>query len=140
MKLTQTLLLAALAAPAAPALALAGDVVIIVNKANDNNVDKGLVVKIYLGESKSWGNGSAVAACDLPDDNPERAGFASQVVGRTPANMKALWAQNLFAGKAIPPKQYGSDDAVKKAVAANKNAIGYIKASSADDSVKVVVK
>jgi len=33
-----------------------------------------------------------------------------------------------------------SDEDVKKAVAANKGAIGYIKASSADDTVKVVLK
>jgi ABC-type phosphate transport system substrate-binding protein len=138
MKNLQTLLLAVLAASAAPALA--GDLVVIVNKGNDNAIDKGLVVKIYTGESKSWGNGGAIAPCDLPDDNPERAEFANDVVGKTPANMKALWAQNVFAGKAVPPKQFGSDDDVKKAVAANKNAIGYIKASSADDTVKVVVK
>jgi len=39
------------------------------------------------------------------------------------------------------PKALPSDDDVKKAVSANnKNAIGYINASSADETVKVVVK
>jgi hypothetical protein len=46
----------------------------------------------------------------------------------------------VFSGKALPPKQMGSDDEMKKFVASNKGAIGYIKASSLDDSVKAVVK
>lgn len=119
---------------------LAGDMVVIVNKANDNAIDKNLVMKVYAGESKSWANGGAIAAFDLPEDNAARSAFASEVMGKTVANMKALWAQNVFAGKAVPPKVLPSDDEVKKTVAANKGAIGYIKAGAADDSVKVVVK
>ena len=61
-------------------------------------------------------------------------------MGKSLGNMKSLWAQNVFAGKAVPPKVLPSDDEVKKTVAANKNAIGYIKASAADDTVKVIVK
>ena len=137
MKTIHTLLLAA-AFAAGPALA--GDVVVIVNKANDNAVDKNLVLKIYSGESKAWANGGAIAAFDLPEDNPSRAAFASEVMGKNLGNLKSLWAQNVFAGKAVPPKVVPSDDEVKKTVAANKGAIGYIKASAADDSVKVVVK
>jgi len=130
-----TALLLTLGAPA-----WAGDVVVIVNKANDNTVDKALVAKIYVGESKVWGNGGAITAYDLPEDNPARASFANEVVGKAPAALKSLWTQNTFTGKAVPPKSAASDEDVKKAVIANKNAIGYIKAASADDSVKVVVK
>jgi len=97
-------------------------------------------MKIYSGESKSWANGGAVAAFDLPEDNPARAAFATDVMGKNLGNMKSLWAQNVFAGKAVPPKVVASDDEMKKTVAANKSAIGYIKASAVDDSVKVVAK
>lgn len=120
--------------------AQAGDVVVIVNKANDNAVDKALVAKIYIGESKVWSNGGTINALDLPEDNPARAAFDNDIVGKSPSSLKSLWTQNVFTGKAVPPKSAASDDDVKKAVAANKNAIGYIKASSADDTVKVVVK
>jgi ABC-type phosphate transport system substrate-binding protein len=137
MKAFHTLLLAT-ALVAGPALA--GDIVVIVNKANENTIDKNLVMKIYSGESKAWANGGAIAAFDLPEDNPARAAFAADVMGKNLGNMKSLWAQNVFTGKAVPPKVAPSDDEVKKTVAANKGAIGYIKASAADDSVKVVVK
>jgi len=129
-----------LALLAAAGLAQAGDVVVIVNKANDNSVDKTLVAKIYTGESKVWANGGSISAIDLTDDNPGRASFANDFVGKSPGSLKSLWTQNVFTGKAVPPKAMASDEDVKKAVAANKGAIGYIKASSADDTVKVVLK
>lgn len=138
MKAIKLLTLIALWSSAVPALA--GDWVVIVNKGNDNSVDKALVAKIYVGESKVWANGGSITAFDLPDDNPMRAAFAIEVVGKSPGSLKTLWTQNTFTGKAVPPKVAASDDDMKKAVIANRNAIGYIKASSADDTVKVVVK
>ena len=54
--------------------------------------------------------------------------------------MKIIWAKNTFTGRALPPKVIDGDDAVKKAVAGNKDAIGYIGKSSADGTVKVILK
>jgi hypothetical protein len=76
----------------------------------------------------------------LPEDNPVRASFSTDVLGKSVGNVKAVWAQLVFSGRALPPKQAASDDEVKKLVAANKSAIGYVKASSVDDSVKAVIK
>lgn len=118
--------------------ALAGDYVIITNKANTNAVDKDFVAKIYRGEAKVWPNGDSVAAYDLPDENAARVAFDQEVAGKSVSQMKALWGQLIFSGKAVPPKKMESDDEVKKAVAANKGAVGYVSASSADGSVKAI--
>ncbi|MBI3902944.1 MAG: substrate-binding domain-containing protein [Nitrosomonadales bacterium] len=118
--------------------AMAGDYVIITNKANANEVDKSVVARIYKGEAKSWANGDSVVAYDLPEDNPARVAFDQDVAGKSISQMKALWGQLVFSGKAVPPKKAESDDEVKKAVASNKAAVGYISAASADGSVKVV--
>ena len=123
-----------------PALAFADGVVVIVNKANTNPVDQALVAKIYRGEVKSWAAGGAIAAFDLPEDNLLREDFDSGIVGKSEASLKTLWSQNVFSGKAAPPHVAASDDEVKKAVAANKNAIGYIQSRSLDDSVKAVIR
>jgi ABC-type phosphate transport system substrate-binding protein len=131
-------ILLALSHTAAPAWA--GDFAVIVNKDNTGPVDKDMIVKIYSGELKSWKNGAAILAVDLPESNPVRASFATEVLGKTVANIKALWAQMIFSGQALPPKQASSDDEVKKLVSANKGGIGYIKASDVDDSVRVVLK
>lgn len=119
---------------------LAADVVVIVNKGNTNAVDKALVAKIYTGDTKNWPDGGPVFATDQGDASPVRADFYTSILGKTAANMKALWAQNIFSGNALPPKVVDADVEVKKVVSTNKNAIGYIKAASVDDTVKVVVK
>jgi ABC-type phosphate transport system substrate-binding protein len=119
--------------------ALAGDLVVIVNKENNNNIDRALIQKIYLGTATRWPAGGVVSLLDLPDDSPAAAQFASKVLGKSVGTVKDIWAQNLFTGKATPPKVHGSEDTIRKIVARNKNAIGYIKASSVDNSVKVVL-
>ncbi len=118
----------------------AGDFVVIINKANTSSIDKAAVLGVFTGQKKSWDDGQAAMPVDLPEDSPVRASFSSEILGKTVANLKALWAQMVFSGKALPPRTAASDDDVKKLVSANKGAIGYIKASSADDSVKVALK
>jgi ABC-type phosphate transport system substrate-binding protein len=123
-----------------PGTAFSGDFVVIVNKASTATVDKATVAKIYQGELKSWPDGTPAAAVDLPEDNPLRASFSTEVVGKSVANIKALWAQLVFSGKALPPKMVASDEDVKKAVSGAKGGVGYIKASAIDDTVKVAFK
>ena len=48
-------------------------------------------------------------------------------------------ALNARASKGSAPKSYSSDAAVKKAVAADPTAIGYIDKGSVDDTVKVLL-
>jgi hypothetical protein len=98
------------------------------------------VAKAFSGEARSWPDGGTVTLFDLGDDNPTRAAFYSTFVGRSAAQVKAAWAQLVFSGKATPPKVVDGDAEVKKAVAANKLAVGYIKPSSVDDTVKVLLR
>ncbi|MFN7642075.1 MAG: hypothetical protein ACK5PW_03135 [Burkholderiales bacterium] len=120
--------------------ALANDVVVIGNKDNAGAVDKAFIAKAFTGEARSWPDGGAVTLYDQGDDNPTRTAFYATFVGRSAAQVKAAWAQLVFSGKATPPKVVDGDAEVKKAVAANKLAVGYIKPSSVDDTVKVLLK
>ena len=136
--LTYLFVLCAGAASSLPAWA--GDVVVIGNKGNPNAVDKAFVIKVYTGQTKTWADGGPVFAIDQGVDSAIRADFYSSILGKSSANMKAVWAQNIFSGKGLPPKIVDPDTEVKRTVGANQNAIGYIKASSVDDTVKVLVK
>jgi ABC-type phosphate transport system substrate-binding protein len=120
--------------------AVAGDFVVIVNKENTFKVDGTVVARIYTGEKKIWEDGTPVMAIDLPESSPARVDFSTGLLKRTVVALKSLWAQMVFAGKALPPKVVSSDDDVKKVVSANKGAIGYVKASSVDKSVKVAIR
>lgn len=117
--------------------AQADDVVVIVNKGNTNPIDHALVIKIYTGATRGWPDGTPIFALDQDDDSPIRADFYANVLGKSRAIVKAIWAQNIFAGKGLPPKIANPDAEMKKLVSSNKSSIGYIRASSVDDSVKV---
>ena len=133
-------ILIALAAALLALPATAGDFAVIVNKANASTVDSAAVVKIYTGERKIWDDGTPVMALDLPESSAVRADFCSEVLKKTVGALKSLWAQMVFSGKGLPPKVVSSDDDVKKVVSANKGAIGYVKASSVDESVRVAIR
>lgn len=125
----------------AAGLACANDVVVIGNKDNAaTDVDKAFVAKAFTGDARSWPGGGAMVLIDQAEDSAARTAFYGKVVGKSAGNVKAMWAQLVFSGKAVPPKVIDGDAEVKKAVAANKNAIGYISAGAVDDSVKVLVK
>lgn len=121
------------------AAAYAMDLAVIVNKNNGNEVTKDMVEKIYKGDLISWSAGGAIVPLDQPEDSEERASFCSTLLGKSVSKMKALWTMKLFSGKATPPKVVNSDAEMTNLVATNKNAIGYIKASSLDNSVKAVL-
>jgi ABC-type phosphate transport system substrate-binding protein len=130
MKSIMTAVLAALTVSAAPAFA---EVVVVVNAANGEAVSKDTIASVYLGKS------TAFTPIDQADGSPLRNEFYKKVTDKEAAQAKALWSKLVFTGKATPPKEVASSADVKKAIAANPKAIGYIEKSAVDASVKVVL-
>ena len=93
---------------------------------------------IFLGKSNTLPSGATAAPTDLPDSAATRELFYTKVTGKSTAQVKAAWSRLVFSGKATPPKELASSAEVKKFVAANPDAIGYIEKSAVDSSVKVV--
>jgi ABC-type phosphate transport system substrate-binding protein len=122
------------------AAAHADDVVVIVHKDNTSQIDAAYVAQIYTGTLKGWPDGTPVFALDQMEDTPARRQFYTQIVGKSAAAMKAIWSQNIFAGKGLPPKVASPDAEMKRLVATNRNAIGYVLATQADASVRVIGK
>jgi len=113
--------------------ALAQSVAVIVNPKNASAVSAEQISNIFLGKSND------LAGVDLPDGNAVREAFYHKVTGKDGAQLKAYWAKLVFTGKAQPLKEMASDADVKKYVASNANAIGYIDKGAVDGSVKVVL-
>ena len=128
----------------ASALCLAGlaqaQVAVIVNpKSATATMTAEQVSAIFLGKSNTLPSGAAAMAADLPDSAPAREQFYSKVTGKQAAQVKAAWSRLVFSGKATPPKELATAADVKKFVAANPDAIGYIEKSAVDATVKVVL-
>ena len=118
----------------------ADDVVVIVNKGNANSVDSDFVRRIYTGALKGWPDGSPVLALDQSEGTEAREQFSNTVLRKNMANLKAIWSQNIFTGKGLPPRLASPDAEMKRIVAAEPRAIGYIWRSQLDDSVKAITK
>ena len=94
---------------------------------------------IFMGKSATLPTGQTAVPADLPEANAARDQFYSKAAGKSPSQVKATWARLTFSGKATPPKEVGTAADVKKHVAANVDAIGYIEKSAVDSTVKVVL-
>ena len=114
------------------------EVVVITNLENANVIDRAYVVKVYTGAVKGWPDGSPIFVLDYGQDSELRKIFYSRFIGKSPAAMRAIWSQNIFTGKAMPPRVTQEDSEMKRIVAGNRNAIGYIRASQIDRTVKVI--
>ncbi|MCV2359738.1 hypothetical protein LNV08_12225 [Paucibacter sp. TC2R-5] len=126
------------------ALCLSGmaqaQVAVIVNsKSPTATMTADQVSAIFLGKSNTLPSGAAAMAADLPESAAAREQFYSKVTGKQAAQVKAAWSRLVFSGKATPPKELATAADVKKYVAANADAIGYIEKSAVDGSVKVVL-
>jgi ABC-type phosphate transport system substrate-binding protein len=114
------------------ASARAEDIVVIVNPASAP-ISKEQIADIYLARSSAWTPIDQTAGSSIYTE------FYKKATGRDVAQVKAIWSKVLFTGRGVPPKQLLDSAAVKKAVAANPKAVGYIEKSAVDGSVKVVM-
>jgi ABC-type phosphate transport system substrate-binding protein len=110
----------------------AEDIVVIVNPAA-KPVSKEQIVDAYLGRS------AELMPVDQTVGSAIYTEFYKKATGRDVAQIKAIWSRILFTGRGQPPKQLPDSAAVKKIVAANPNAVGYIEKSAVDATVKVVL-
>ncbi|WP_229219909.1 hypothetical protein [Rugamonas fusca] len=121
------LLLAAMAAPAR------AELVIIVNPQN-------AATRMFPSQAAQFFLGGSVlfTPIEQPEGSAIRAEFDKKVLEKTPAQVEAIWSKIVFTAKGKPPKECKSSAEVKKAVAENVNAIGYIEKAAVDETVKVI--
>lgn len=96
------------------------------------------LVDIFLGKLNRLPNGQLAMPIDQAEDSPAREEFYERYAGKSPAQVKAHWAKVIFTGRGQPPVTAPGPAEVKKQLAENPNAIGYIDRKAVDDSVRVV--
>jgi ABC-type phosphate transport system substrate-binding protein len=110
----------------------AAELVVIANPAAAA-LTKEQVADVFLGKS------TAFTPVDQTESSPIYADFYKKATGRDVAQVRSTWSRLVFSGKGQAPKQLPDSAAVKKAVASDPKAIGYIEKSSVDGSVKAVL-
>jgi ABC-type phosphate transport system substrate-binding protein len=102
-------------------------------------LSKNQVVDIFLGKTSRFPDGSPAVPIDQVEASAARDEFYASFVGKSPAQLKAYWSKIIFTGRGQPPKEVSSSAEVKKLIAGNPNAIGYIEQNMVDGSVKVLL-
>lgn len=107
------------------------EVSVIVNAANNSNIDKDAISNIFLGKDKS------MKPVDL--NNTSKDTFYEKITGKSQAQIKSYWSGLVFTGKGTPPKSFDSPQEVIDYVKGNPEGIGYIPKENIDASVKVIL-
>ena len=119
---------------------VSAEVVVVVSaKSGASAVTASQAADIFLGKSKEIPGGGAVTPIDQKEGSAIRDEFYTKVAGKSAAQVKAYWSKIIFSGKGQPPKEVADSAAVKKMIADNPNAIGYIDKAAVDSSVKAVL-
>ncbi|MEJ5999211.1 phosphate ABC transporter substrate-binding protein [Paucibacter soli] len=116
------------------------DVVIIVNPKNPvASLTPEQVSALFLGKTSTLPSGAAAALADQLETAPLYEEFYAKVAGKSGSQVKAAWSRLTFSGKGTPPRPMANSAEVRKFVAGNQDAVGYIEKSAVDGSVKVVL-
>jgi ABC-type phosphate transport system substrate-binding protein len=116
------------------------DLAIIVNQSNpvDNLSLQDLRI-VFLGERSHWPNGRRITLVMMEPGLPERRAVLREIYRMNETDFRRHFLQGLFTGEVfVSPKTLASPVGVRKFVFNVPGAIGYVRASDADDTVKVI--
>jgi ABC-type phosphate transport system substrate-binding protein len=122
--------------------AVGGDeaLAIIVNQSNPvDNCSFEELRKIFLGEKSHWPNGRRITIVMLDPQQPERKLVLREIYGMTEKDLNNHFIQGVFTGSVLAsPKTLASTTEVRKFVFNVPGAIGYVRNTELDSSVKAV--
>jgi ABC-type phosphate transport system substrate-binding protein len=99
---------------------------VIVNPGvSGTKIPRDTLAQIYLGNARTWSDGSAIAAVDLSTVSPVRRAFSRSVLGTPVDAVKQHWLRSASSGKR-PPAVKESDAAVVAFVSSARGAVGYV--------------
>jgi ABC-type phosphate transport system substrate-binding protein len=129
-----------LAVLATAANAHAEVVVIVSAKSHVTSLTAEQTAKIFLGKTSEFPDDSDAFAIDQAVGSDIRNEFYTKVVRKNSSQLAAYWAKIIFTGDGRPPEIVDGNVAVRRAVAKNPNAIGYIDKSAVNRSVRVILE
>ena len=119
--------------------AVAADVVAVVSSQSPViALRKNQIANIFLRKTSRFPDGRPAVPIDQAEGSAARDEFYRKFAGMSAAQVKAHWAKVIFTGRGRPPKEVVNSIEVKRQIAHNPNAIGYIEAGAVDDSVRVL--
>ena len=123
----------------APSPAAESTLAVIVHRDRRATLSVQDLSNIYLKKRRFWDDGTPIVPLNREAGSTVRETFSHRVLDGSSAAFAGYWNDQYFHG-VFPPTTLSSSDAVKRYVAADRNAIGYVWSSEVDDSVRVVLR
>jgi hypothetical protein len=114
-------------------------IVVIVHPERRVDLSVDDVAQIYLRRKRFWNDGSPVVPLNLSSTDPLRKRFSRLVLRQDTQRLAEYWNRQYFYG-IFPPATLASAEAMRRYVAADPNAIGYLLSSQVDGSVRILFR
>ena len=113
---------------------------IVVNRSNSvDDLSSTELRRIFLGERSHWPNGRRITLVMREPGEPERKTMLRDVCQMNESELKNHFLHGLFTGEIlVSPKILASSIGVRKFVFNVPGAIGYLRLSDVDNTVKIV--
>jgi ABC-type phosphate transport system substrate-binding protein len=115
------------------------EVVVVVSPSSMvRSLSKAQVADIFLGKARRFPDGTVAQPVDQVEGSAARNAFYATFADRSPAQVKSHWSKIIFTGRGQPPLAIANTAELKRRIAANPAAIGYLDRRQVDASVRVV--
>jgi ABC-type phosphate transport system substrate-binding protein len=113
---------------------------IVVNQSNPvENLSFKDLRSIFLGERSYWPNGRRITLVMMETGQPERKAILRSIYHMSENDFNRHFMQGLFTGEVfVSPKTLATPVGVRKFIFNVPGAIGYVRSSDVDDTVKVI--
>jgi phosphate transport system substrate-binding protein len=113
---------------------------IVVNLSNPvDNLSMQDLRTIFLGERSHWPNGRRITLVMMEPGQPERKAMLREIYHMSENDFSRHFLQGLFTGEVfVSPKTLATPVGVRKFVFNVPGAIGYVRASDVDNTVKTI--
>jgi hypothetical protein len=99
---------------------------IILASDNIESISLDTISNLYAFRQKLMPNSQRAQLTSLPLSSEDTIGFTQKFFNYYPYQLKRIWDQAIFSGKARRPKQFDNKDDLLDFIKSNDNAIGYL--------------
>lgn len=118
----------------------AAEVVVVVSaKSQVALLTRHQVIDIFLGKATRFPGGARAVPIDQAVGSPARDAFYLAFAGKSAAQLNAHWSRIVFTGRGRPPPVAADLAALRRRLAEDPHAIGYIEQGLVDDSMRVLL-
>lgn len=111
---------------------------IIVHPSRPDRPSRVDIERMYLRQRRFWDDGSPIVPLNRGAAETERDVFSHAILNKDGAQLESFWNEQYFHG-VFPPAVVSSSEAMRRYVAADRNAIGYVWSDEVTADVHVVL-